>query len=144
MAEEEVAESELQPVAFERKVRVYAKSSDDDFIITLPPGCSMTFGYFNPGKSSNDQDFGMNRRGKSDTERASALRVYGPSDGTKKDQLACFLGVKGFRDESVKLQKLVKKVTVEQRYVDDGEGNVEYGGKRLAELTMKGEDDEAF
>lgn len=135
---------ELGAVDVERKVRVYANNSDNDFVITLPANCSLTFGYFNPGKPSNDQDFGMGRKGKSDTERASALRVYGPSDGTKKDQLACFLGVKGFRDESVKMTKIVKKVTVEQRYVDDGEGTIEYGGKRLAELTMKGEDDELF
>lgn len=130
----------------DRKVRVYAHDKDDDFIITLPARCTLTFGYFNPGKGqeTNDPSYGGRQFGKAPDERRSALRVYGPSDGTKKDQLACFLGVRGFRDESVKMTKLVKKVTVEQRYVDDGEGNVEYGGKRLAELTMKGEDDESF
>lgn len=138
MAKEKVT-GELQPQNFERKIRVYAARTDDDFTLTLPPGCSLTFGYFNPGAPSESQ-----RYGKAEEEKRTSLRVYGPSDGTKKDQLACFLGVKGFRDEAVKLAKIVKKVTVEQRYVDDGEGTVEGNFKRLAELTVKGEDDETF
>lgn len=118
-----------------RRIRVYDPSSGD-FFIDVPNGCRMTFGYFNPKAQSFDKDGGGYAR-PSEVARATALRVY--ADTTDKRQLACFLGVKGFRDESIKLTKIVQKVTIESRLVDDGEGSVEYGGKQLRELSASPE-----
>lgn len=114
-----------------KKIRVY----DDrgDFFIEVPPGCRMTFGYFNPKPHADTDPHGYNRGRPSEVARATALRIY--QDSTDKRQLACFLGVKGFRDETIKLTRIIQKVTVESRLVDDGEGTVEYGGKQMRELT---------
>lgn len=132
--DQEVVTTELDASDTERTIRVY-KTGDDDFILTLPAGCRMTFGYFNPAAPRENRNRGY---GDQNAARQTCLRVY--SDNTDKSQIAAFLGVSGFRDESIKLTKLVRKITVEQRYVDDGEGTVEYGGKRLAELSASEED----
>lgn len=133
---EEVIEQELtNDTDTTRKVRVY--DDKGDFFLNIPPGTRMTFGYFNP-KAPNDDPFN-NNRGPSTVARGTALRLYG--DTTDKKQLACFLGVKGFRDESIKLTRIVEKITVESRYVDDGEDTVEYGGKRMKELSARKEDE---
>lgn len=125
-----VVEGELDVGEEVRRVRVY--DSRGDFFIDVPAGARMTFGYFNPKPQAHMQD-DFSRGRPSDVARASALRVY--ADTTDKKQIACFLGVNGFRDESITLTKIVQKVTIESRLVDDGEGSVEYGGKQMRELT---------
>jgi hypothetical protein len=114
-----------------RRIRVYDVGGD--FFLDVPEGVRLTFGYFNPkGQSFQQNDSGYGSR-PSEVARATALRIY--ADSTDKRQIACFLGVKGFRDESIKLTKIVQKVTIESKLVDDGEGTVEYGGKQLRELS---------
>lgn len=135
--EEEVVTGEIVAGDNDRKVRVYGGSEEDDFILTLPAGCRMTFGYFNPGQPQ-DQSNQWNTR--NPQERRTALRIYG--NGGDKNQLAAFLGVRGFRDESITLQKIVRKVTVESRLVDDGDGSVEYTGSQKAEIRAIAEQSE--
>lgn len=127
----EEVEQELIVGDESRRVRVY--DPQGDFFLDLPPNCRMTFGYFNP----RPQEYGGNQGGgygprPSEVARATALRIY--ADTTDKRQIACFLGVKGFRDESIKLTKIVQRVTVESHLVDDGEGSVEYGAKQARAL----------
>ena len=121
-----------------RRVRVY--DGDGDFVIEVPAGAKITFSYFNPAASSDrmPNDYG----GRGNQLKATALRIY--ERGEKGNQLACFLGVRGFRDMSIKKTKLSQKVVVERRYSDDGEGNEDWSGKRQAELTVGVEDDTIF
>lgn len=138
----EVIVDETEPSDRPRRVRVYkGGSGDDDFFIDLPAGTRLTFGYFNPaaakGRGSSEYD---DRYGKVGEMRSTCLRVY-QGKGTT-NQLAAFTQVTGFRDESIKLTKLVRKVTVEQRIADDGEGTVEYGGKQQRQLTARIEDED--
>lgn len=128
-----VVEGEILVENGSKRIRVY--DDKGDFFIDVPEGCRMTFGYFNPKPHAVPEDRYNHRP--SDVARATALRIY--QDSTDKRQLACFLGVKGFRDESIKLTRIVQKVTVESRLVDDGEGTVEYGGKQMRELTASPE-----
>jgi hypothetical protein len=116
----------------ERQVRVYDRTGD--FIITVPAKARLTFGYFNPASPSGTQD--GHRYGPDNAARQTALRVY----RTKEDQLACFMGVKGFRDLSIRLTRLTQKVTVERRVMQDDEAAEWYGSERR-ELTAKTEDD---
>lgn len=135
MAEtEEVVQEYTNDTSEFRRIRVY-DNDKGDFFLDLPPNCRMTFGYFNPAAAGEKYDrFGG--RGHQ-TMKATALRIYGP--GGDKNQLAAFIGVDGFRDEAIKLTKIVQKVTIESRLVDDGEGTVEYGGKQMRELTASPE-----
>lgn len=116
-----------------RTLRVY--DNDGDFVIEIPDDAKVTFGYFNPGKPEGD-DFSNRRRGQD--ERKTALRIY-----TNKDnQLAVFLGVKGFRDESLKLTRFKQKVTIEHQAMQDDEaGTFEFNGKRSRQLVAAVEDD---
>lgn len=130
MSEPEEVEviEEVEAVDVERKIRVYKDSGD--FILTLPPGCRMTFGYFNPAapKFANNPDW---QQRPSDVAKATCLRIYrGAGD---KEQLAAFLGIKGFRDETIKLEKIVEKVTVERRFVQDGDDE-EWSGSKAVEM----------
>ena len=122
----------------ERRIRVY--DNHGDFIIEVPAGARVTFGYFNPAASGAFQP-NMNNYGREpNVMKQTALRIY--EAGEKGNQLACFIGVKGFRDERVRKTKLVQRVVVERRYSDDGEGNAEWDGKTQRELKVAPESDE--
>jgi len=120
-----------------RKIRVYDPKGD--FVIEVPDGAKVTFGYFNPaaqrGEGSHD-----NWSRPDSVARQTALRIY--ERGEKGNQLACFIGVKGFRDLGVKITRLQQRVTVEQSYEDDGDGREEWGGKRQRQLVVRSEDEE--
>lgn len=116
-----------------RRVRVYDPRGD--FIIEVPAKARMTFSYFNPASSGYAD---RNQYGHGNVAKETALRIY--EAGEKSSQIACFMGVTGFRDLRVKKTKLVQKVVVERRYSDDGEGNEDWAGNRQAELTIGDED----
>lgn len=124
-----------------RRIRVYDQSGD--FVIEVPAGSKVTFGYFNPASagSSNPHQASWEGRGAM-TMKTTALRIY--EKGERSNQLACFLGVNGFRDLAVKKTKLVQKVIVERRYKDDGDGNEDWSGQSQRELVVKTEDDIPF
>ena len=125
----------------ERRIRVYMPSGDD-FVIEVPAKAKVTFGYFNPSRevgSGGAYERGSNAWANQNVAKQTALRIY--EAGEKSNQLACFIGVTGFRDYRIKKTKLVQKVVVERRYSDDGEGNEDWGGNRQRELKATNEDD---
>ena len=117
----------------DRRIRVYDRNGD--FVITVPAGAKVTFGYFNPATPVEARQHGYS--GDNNVARQTALRIY----RTDKDQLACFLGVKGFRDLSIGLTRYTQKMTVVNRLMDDGEGSSEWGGSEVRELVARQEDD---
>jgi len=120
-----------------RRIRVY--DSKGDFVIDVPAGTRMTFGYFNPASPKFDSRGGGGWTDQpSAVAKASALRLYGPG---KDNQLACFLGVKGFRDEAIKLTRLSQRVVIETNLNDDGEGNIEHAFKQQRQLVASPEPD---
>lgn len=119
----------------ERRIRVYHPKGD--FVIDVPAKARCTFSYFNPASSGYAD---RNQYGGGNVAKETALRIY--AAGEKSSQLACFLGVTGFRDLAVKKTKLVQRVVVERRYADDGEGGEEWAGSRQAALTVGDEDAE--
>lgn len=121
-----------------RKIRVYDPRGD--FVIEVPDGAKVTYGYFNPAaprEASNDR---YDQYGRNNVARQTALRIY--ERGEKGNQLACFLGVTGFRDLGVKITRLQQRVTVEQTYEDDGDGREQWGGNRQKQIVMRSEDEE--
>lgn len=124
----------------ERRIRVY--DNKGDFIITVPAGTTLTFGYFNPAspKFNSQRGGGWDEPRGSDVAKATALRIYAGSS-SKTSQLACFVGVKGFRDESIKLVRLSQRVVIETNLDDDGEGNVKWGGSQQKQLVASPEPD---
>lgn len=134
----EVIEETLETGDTERKIRVYDRKGD--FIITVPPDCVITFGYFNPTQESGgafNRDPYQERGGGS--HKATAMRIR--AKGNKENQLAVFLGVNGFRDESIKLTRLSQRVVIETNMTDDGEGGIEWGGKQKKQLVAAPEPD---
>lgn len=118
-----------------RRIRVY--DSKGDFVIEVPEGAKVTFGYFNPAAPREmERDFGS----RENVARQTALRIY--ERGEKGNQLACFIGVKGFRDLGIKITRLQQRVVVETNYEDDGDGREHWGGKRERQITMRSEDEE--
>lgn len=116
-----------------KKLRVYDKTGD--FIIEIPDDAEATFGYFNPASSSESRNkYGGFDGAGSQTMKTTALRIY-EMRGRKKHQIACFLGVNGFRDETVKLTKLNEKVIIETNYENDGDGTIEFGSKSQRQIT---------
>jgi hypothetical protein len=115
----------------ERIVRVYDHKGD--FTIKVPAGAKITFGYFNPAAPrdmvGNERGYGP---GPNNVARQTALRIY--ERGEKGNQLACFIGVLGFRDDRIKLTRLQQRVVIERNLSDDGEGNLEWGGKEQRQL----------
>jgi hypothetical protein len=131
MADEENAgEVEQEYInASEQTERVRVYDVGGDFFLDIPSGARITFGYFNPASPRwADSGGGYGSPRPSEVARATALRVY--ADKTDKSQVACFLNVKGFKLDSIKLTKIVQRVTVETNLVDDGEGTIEYGAKQ--------------
>ncbi len=113
--EGEVVTDEIEADPNERRVRVYERGGD--FVLTLPPGCRLTFGYFNP-QAAGGQRSGYNEG--HNTSKMTCLRVY--ADSTDKRQLAAFLGVNGFRDLTIKKVTLSQSVTITTNFEDDGQG----------------------
>lgn len=119
-----------------RVIRVYDPKGD--FNIEIPAGAKVTFGYFNPASPQYERDNGF-RTGTDNVARQTALRIY--ERGEKGNQLACFIGVRGFRDTKVKLTRMSTRMVVEQRMADDGQGTAEWGGSRMKELIASPEPD---
>lgn len=104
-----------------RRIRVY-DPKDGDFIIDVPDDAKVTFGYFNPA-AAGQKDPNSNMYGHANIAKQTALRIY-EGKTEKSNQLACFIGVTGFRDESVGLTKLKEEIKIIREYEDDGEGNI--------------------
>lgn len=122
-----------------RKIRVY--DNKGDFIIEVPDNAKITFGYFNPTRDEGgafQQPGGYHAQ--PNVARQTALRIY--EKGEKGNQLACFIGVKGFRDESVGLTKMVEEVRIIRTYDDDGEGSMSDNLSRKALMKAVPETDQ--
>jgi hypothetical protein len=123
-----------------RTIRVYDPAKGD-FPIEVPEGAKVTFGYFNPAAprdmvGHNDRGYGP---GPDNVARQTALRIY--EHGEKSNQLACFIGVKGFRDTSIKLTRLSQKVVIETTEAnDESEGIFEWSGKRQRQIVAAPEE----
>jgi hypothetical protein len=121
-----------------RRVRVYDRKGD--FLIDVPAGAKITFGYFNPSQSGGGVGRGNTwDDGNRNVAKQTALRIY--ERGEKGNQLACFIGVNGFRDESIKLVRLSQRVVIETNLNDDGEGNIERQFKQQRQLVASPEPD---
>ena len=120
-----------------RTIRVYDKQRGD-FPLEIPSECSITFGYFNPAAAGMRDDVGY---GRNTTLKATSLRIY-KGASAKSGQLACFLGVDGFRDLSLKLTRLRQKVVIESNFEDDGDGNEKFQRDVQRQLTRTIEDEE--
>jgi hypothetical protein len=119
-----------------RRIRVY--DGDGDFVIEVPAGAKVTFGYFNPAASGSFQP-NMGGYGREpNVMKQTALRIY--ERGEKGNQLACFIGVRGFRDEAVKKTSLVQRVVVERRYENDGEGGENWNGNSQRQIVAAPEE----
>ena len=126
-----------------RTIRVYDKSRGD-FTLELPSECSITFGYFNPASASMRGEAGIySERGGGGTMKTTALRIYRGATA-KSGQLACFLGVEGFRDLSLKLTRLRQRVVIESNFENDGAGTETWGGKEQRQLAQVIEDEGIF
>lgn len=115
-----------------RQVRVYDPKGD--FIIEVPDDAKMTFGYFNPTapKFEGNNGGGFDRNSPN-VARQTALRIYSGAL-SKKNQIACFLGVSGYRFEDMKVTRLEESVTITRHYVDDPEsGTIEDNTRRVVE-----------
>lgn len=133
----EVITDELDTGPEARRVRVY--DNKGDFIIEVPPECVITFGYFNPTAPSNAPRGGSWEHGHGSIAKGTAMRIR--AKGNKENQLAVFLGVNGFRDESIKLTRLRERVVIEQNYVDDGEGEIVVNNRQNRQLVAAPEPD---
>ena len=119
----------------ERRLRVYDYKGD--FVITVPAKAKVTFGYFNPAGPQFERNNSYDRS--SNVAVQTALRIY--EAGEKSNQLACFIGVKGFRDERIKLTRMSQRVVIETNYENDGEGLINWGGKQQKQLVASPEPD---
>jgi hypothetical protein len=120
----------------ERTIRVYDPRGD--FLIKVPAGAKITFGYFNPAGNRGEgrQDWGR----PDNVARQTALRIY--EKGERSNQLACFIGVTGFRDHRIALTKLTQRVTIESNFEDDGQGMTQEGRKVQRALNAMREDED--
>lgn len=130
-----------------RKIRVYDPKGD--FIIEVPAGAKVTFGYFNPASPRDMHERpgggyggGGYGPGPGNVARQTALRIY--ERGEKSNQLACFIGVSGFRDEAIKLTRTKQRLVVQRNFEDDGEGQVMWDGREKRELVTVEEEDGIF
>lgn len=119
------------------QIRVYDRNQGD-FILEVPDDAEITFGYFNPASPNVNQRNAWSQGPGAETMRTTALRIY-TKNGKTKTQIACFLGVDGYRDVGIKLKRVVEKVTVTTSLADDGEGTVDYrkGQKRETRLALE-------
>lgn len=112
-----------------RRIMVY--KSGGNFVIDVPAGAKVTFGYFNPASAGFQINQGYNER--QNVSKQTALRIY--ERGEKGNQLACFIGVDGFRDLVVKRTNLAQKVTVERRFVKEADGSEQWNGAKQIEAA---------
>jgi len=105
-----------------RTIRVY-DSTRGDFHLDVPTESCITFGYFNPA-AAGDHRYEAGRIS-AVTMKTTALRIYAGKT-SKSQQIACFLGVDGFRDLSLKLTRLRQRVVIESNFENDGAGNENY------------------
>jgi len=123
----------------EREIRVYDPKGD--FLITVPAGAKITFGYFNPAGQRGDQRGHDAWGSPQNVARQTALRIY--ERGEKGNQLACFIGVAGFRDKNaIKMTRLTQRVTIETNFEDDGHGAQDFRHKAQRALEPFREEDE--
>lgn len=137
--EEIIAEIPGNDDAGTRTIRVYDKARGD-FTLDIPRAARVTFSYFNPAASGaryGDGNFGPGQN----TMKTTALRIY--ERGEKSSQLACFMGVEGFRDLSLKLTRLRQRVTIESNFEDDGDGYQKFQREQRRMLNAASEDDES-
>lgn len=136
---EEVVISEMVAGAESRVIRVYDKLRGD-FELEIPARSTITFSYFNPAASGDrmPNDYG----GRGSSLKMTALRIY--ETNAKSTQLACFLGVDGFRDKALTITRLRQRVVIESNFEDDGGGNTQYQRQQRAELSAADEDDIPF
>lgn len=119
-----------------RTLRVYDRKGD--FVIEVPDDAKVTFGYFNPA-APRDQSRDYTHH--DNVARQTALRIY-EGKTEKSNQLACFLGVTGFRDESLPLTRMQERVTIVRQMQDDPEeGMFTDNIKRQVELRALPEGD---
>ena len=134
--DEEVIVDELIAVG-SRRLRVY--DSKGDFYLDIPDGAKVTFGYFNPALPAQNRERGFDRNfGPDNVARQTALRIYEKAE--RGNQLACFLGVKGFRDTSLNMIRLTQRVVVERTFARDDESE-QWSGRTTRELRAAPEDD---
>lgn len=144
MADETIIDAESSEVITDvseggrRKIRVYDPKGD--FVIEVPEGAKVTFGYFNPAAPREGGDRYDRGFSPGNVARQTALRIY--ERGEKGNQLACFMGVTGFRDLGISITRLQQRVVVETNYEDDGDGRENWGGRRERQLLMRSEDEE--
>lgn len=119
-----------------RKIRVY--DGDGDFVIEVPQDAKITFHYFNPASAGSSGYDKYGGRGNTNASRETALRIY-EGKTERSGQIAVFLGVTGFRDESIKLTRMVEEVKIMQTYENDGEGDVfgEFSSKRVVKAIKE-------
>jgi hypothetical protein len=122
-----------------RQLRVYKHGGD--FIIEIPSEAKVTFGYFNPAAPRAGRD-DYDMRG-NNVARQTALRIY-ESNSEKSNQLACFLGVGGFRDLRISLTQLKQRVTIETNFEDDGMGQTRFHEEAQRALLQANEDEVGF
>jgi hypothetical protein len=107
------------------KIRVYDPKGD--FTIEVPEDAKVTFGYFNPAAPKFGDGGGTNvsgfDRSAPNVARQTALRIY-EGAVTKKNQIAVFLGVTGYRYEHLKVVRLEEAVTIIRTYDDDPETGI--------------------
>lgn len=127
-----------------RFLRVYAP--DGDFILEVPASAKVTFGYFNPSShkwegEGQGRSRGFDGYGSNNVARQTALRIY---DGvvSEKNQIAVFLGVKGFRFDDLKLTKLQERVTIIRNFDDDPSTGVTEDNVRQQKQLVAVQDDE--
>lgn len=87
---------------------------DKTFKVTIPDDAKVTFGPWSP-PNAKQRDFGDEGR------KAGTLRIY---QGTKENIIACFSGVRGFRDLTM---QYAEQIAVEEGatvWKDDNEGYV--------------------
>lgn len=138
---EEVLISELDQPDAEgmRTLRIYDQARGD-FELEIPANSKVTFGYFNPASAGmQSPDIYAGGRG-GNTMKTTALRIY--ERGEKSNQLACFLGVDGFRDKTLTITRLRQRVVIESNFEDDGKGNENFKRDVTRQLERAQEDDE--
>jgi hypothetical protein len=92
-----------------RTIRVYDKTNGD-FTIDVPDDAKVTFGYFNPASAGQSYDNRYQHNpGNSNVAKQTALRVY-TGKTERSNQMACFIGVDGFRDESLNFTRIDEKI----------------------------------
>lgn len=105
---------------------------DKTFKIRVPDYAQVTFGPFSPPPRGGGRNFGEYP----DSAKAGTLRVYGR---TKKDILACFAGVRGFRDLSIGYAEEVAREEGAVLWKDDEKGYTREDKVKRSKEWIEGE-----